>query len=155
MPPLNGYLLSGLFYSHREEELSTVIPVIENSPGTKAYVDPQLGHSALDRPDIAWIAADGAFSLGLGDRFSPEIPKAPEPTDELRSTPVCFNSGDVVLRLRYGKGSGETVLEPWCDPDVFHHLAARSARCRVKIKEAAQVDSCVMPHRSLFAKQET
>ena len=106
LPPLNGYLLSGLFYSHREEELSTVIPVIENSPGTKAYVDPQFGHSAPDRPDIAWIAADGALSLGLGDRFSPEIPKAPEPTGELRSTPIYFNSGDVVLRATVRQGFG-------------------------------------------------
>ena len=84
--------------------------------GTKAYVDLQLGHSASDRPDIAWIAADGALSLGLGDRFSPEIPKATEPKDELRSTPVCFNSGDVVLRLLYGTGLGEAVSEPRRDP---------------------------------------
>ena len=77
-----------------------MIPVIENSPGTKAYVVPQLGDSAPNQLESAWIAADGALNPGLEDRFSPEIPKAHEPTGELRSTPVCFNSGDVVLKLR-------------------------------------------------------
>ena len=73
---------------------------------------------APDRPDIAWITADGALNPGLEDRFSPEIPKAHEPSGELRSTPVCFNSGDVVLRLRCGKGSGETDSEPRCNLDA-------------------------------------
>ena len=79
-------------------------PRIENSPGTKAYVVPQLGHSAPDRPDIAWIAADGALSLGLGDRLGPEIRKAPDPTREFLSTADCCHPGGVALWIRQGKG---------------------------------------------------
>ena len=118
LPPLIGYLLPGCFYLHRQEERSTVIPVVENRPRNKCNLDLQFGHSAPDRPNIARIAADGVLNPGLGDRLGPESWKAPDPTRELRSTLVCFNSGDVVLRLRYGKGSGEAVLEPRWDPDV-------------------------------------
>ena len=83
-----------------------MIPVVVNRPRNQGNLDPQLGHPSPIRPHIALIAADGALNPGLEDRFSPEIPKTHELTGELRSTAVCFNSGDLALRLRQGKGSG-------------------------------------------------
>ena len=106
LPTLIGFLLLGCFCRHPQEERATAIPVVVNRPRNQGNLDLQLGYPSPDRPDVAWITADGALNLGLEDRFSPEIPKVPEPTGELRSTAVCFNSGDVALRLRQGKGSG-------------------------------------------------
>ena len=116
LPPLIGCLLPGCLYHHRQEKRSTPIPVVVNRPCNQGNHDPQLGHPSPVRPHIALIATDGALNPGLEDRFSPEIPKTHEPRVELRSAPVCFYSVDVVLRLRCGKGSGETVSEPSRDP---------------------------------------
>ena len=117
LPPLIGCILPGCFNRHRQEERSTAIPVVVNRPRNQGNLDRHLGHPSSDRPDIVWIAADGALNPGLEDRFSPEIPKAHEPSGDLRSAPVCFYSGDVGLRLRYGKGWGETVSAPRRDPE--------------------------------------
>ena len=77
--PLIGYLLPGCFYLHRQEERSTVIPVVVNRPRNKCNLDLQFGHSAPDRPNIARIAADGVLNPGLGDRLGPESWKPPDP----------------------------------------------------------------------------
>lgn len=75
LPPLIGYLLPGCFYRHRQEERSTAIPVVVKRPRKQINHDSQLGHPTSDRPDIAWIAVDGALNPGLDDRFVPEIPR--------------------------------------------------------------------------------
>ena len=116
----------GTFISIGKKNDQQRSPLLKIAPVTRANVDLQLGHPSPDRPPIAWIAADWALNPGLQDRFSPVIPKAHEPSGELRSTPVCYNSGDVVLRLRKFKGSGEAVSEPRRDPEnACHHQAAK------------------------------
>lgn len=132
LPTLIGFLLLGCFCRHPQEERATAIPVVVNRPRNQGNLDLQLGYPSPDRPDVAWITADGALNPGLEDRFSPEIPKTSEPTRELLCTATCFYSGDLGLRLRYGKGLRETVLEPRRVPNARHHLAAVSyeqSRC--------------------------
>jgi hypothetical protein len=53
---------------------------------TRAIVDPQLRDSFPNGANIAWIAADDAFNLGLKNALALRAPLASEPTRKLLRT---------------------------------------------------------------------
>jgi hypothetical protein len=76
----------GAFVSTGKKNDQQRTPLLKTDPVTRAIVDRQLRDSCPNGPNIAWIAADEAFNSGLNECFSPEVPKASEPTHRLFCT---------------------------------------------------------------------